>query len=139
MEHSPDQRIEELSTSTCWSLLRDVPIGRIALPGDRDIEVFPVNFLVDGGTIVLRTAAGTKLSLIGARSRATFEVDDIDVVAQMVWSVVLKGAVDVVHGHDAIIKTFDMEVPTWQSGPKPTYVRLVPDSVTGRRFPISLS
>lgn len=139
MGTSPDQHIEELSTSTCWSLLRDVPIGRIALPGAEDVEVFPVNFLVDGGTIVLRTAAGTKLSLIGVSSRATFEVDDVDVVAQTVWSVVLKGAVDVVNGHEAIIETFDMEVPTWQSGPKPTYVRLVPDSVTGRRFSITLS
>lgn len=135
----PDQRIEELSPSTCWSLLRDIPIGRIALPGDGDIELFPVNFLVDGGSIVLRTATGTKLSLIAGNSRATFEGDDIDVVAQTAWSVVLKGTVDVVHGHDAIIDTFDVDVQTWQSGPKPTFVRLVPDSVTGRRFPITLA
>lgn len=139
MAQLPDQTIEELSTSTCWSLLRDVPIGRIALPGEGDIELFPVNFIVDGGTIVLRTAPGTKLSLIDSSSRATFEVDDVDVVAQRAWSVVLKGTVQAVVGHHAIIDTFDMEVPTWQSGPKPTYVRLVPDSVTGRRFPITLS
>ena len=136
---TPDQDIEELSTSTCWSLLRDLPVGRIALPGDGDIEVFPVNFVVDGGTVVIRTAAGTKLSLIEANSRATFEADDVDVVSQTAWSVVLKGKVQVVHGHEAIIETFDMVLPTWQSGPKPTFVRLVPDGVTGRRFPISLS
>lgn len=135
----PDDRIEELSSSTCWSLLRDIPIGRIALPGEQDIELFPVNFVVDHGTVVLRTAAGTKLSLIETSSRATFEADDIDVVAQMAWSVVLKGAVHAVLGHEAIIDIFDIDVPTWQSGPKPTYVRLVPDSVTGRRFPITLS
>jgi nitroimidazol reductase NimA-like FMN-containing flavoprotein (pyridoxamine 5'-phosphate oxidase superfamily) len=139
MDPSPDQRLEDLSTSTCWALLRDVPIGRIALPGDGDVEVFPVNFVVDGGTIVLRTAAGTKLSLIAAGSRATFEVDEVDVVEQTAWSVVLKGMVQVVIGHDAVIETFEMEVQTWQAGQKPTYVRLVPDSVSGRRFPITLS
>lgn len=135
----PGQAVEELSASVCWSLLRDVPIGRIALRGDEDVEVFPVNFVVDGGTVVIRTAAGTKLSLIEASSRATFETDDVDVVEQTVWSVVLKGVVRSVRGHEAIIDTFDMEVPTWQSGPKPTFVRLTPDSVTGRRFPITLS
>lgn len=54
---------EELSASTCWSLLRDVPVGRIALHGvDDEIEIFPINFIVDRGSIVFKTATGTKLS-----------------------------------------------------------------------------
>ncbi len=136
MGESSDPLIENLSASTCWALLRTVPIGRIALPGIEDIEIFPVNYVVDGSSIVFRTAPGTKRTLIGDGARCSFEADHIDVGEQLVWSVVLKGSVRPVVGHDAIIATFDMAVSTWQAGPKPTYIRLKPQVVTGRRFPI---
>lgn len=98
--------------------------------------MFPVNFVVDGGTIVFRTAHGTKLSLIGEGARCTFEADEIDVSEQLVWSVVLKGPVRPVLSHDDLVATFDMEIPTWQAGGKPTFVRMKPQVVTGRRFPV---
>jgi nitroimidazol reductase NimA-like FMN-containing flavoprotein (pyridoxamine 5'-phosphate oxidase superfamily) len=130
--------MEELSVSTCWALLRTVPIGRIALPSAADIEVFPVNFIVDGGTIVFRTAQGTKLTLIGDGTRATFEADKIDVGDRLVWSVVLKGPVRQVSSLDEVRATFDMELPTWHAGPKPTYVRMKPQLITGRRFSVDI-
>lgn len=136
MESAASSPVEELSVSECWALVRDVPIGRIALQGDSGIEIFPINFLVDGGSILFRSALGTKLALIGDGAPCTFEVDEIDVADRLVWSVVLKGDARPVRGHDAIVATFDMEVPTWQAGPKPTYVRVVSTSITGRRFPL---
>jgi nitroimidazol reductase NimA-like FMN-containing flavoprotein (pyridoxamine 5'-phosphate oxidase superfamily) len=131
-----ESSIEELSVSSCWALLRTVPIGRIALPSAADIEVFPVNFIVDGGTIVFRTAQGAKLTLIGDGTRATFEADKIDIADQLVWSVVLKGPVRQVLSLDEVIATFDVELPTWHAGPKPTYVRIQPQLITGRRFSV---
>ena len=135
MESPPAPSVEDLSASDCWALLRNTPIGRIALHNDDGIEIFPVNFVVDSGTILFRTALGTKLELIGDGATCTFEADEIDVAALLVWSVVLKGTVRPVHGHDSIVATFDMEVPTWQAGHKPTYVRISPTSISGRRFP----
>jgi nitroimidazol reductase NimA-like FMN-containing flavoprotein (pyridoxamine 5'-phosphate oxidase superfamily) len=133
-----ESSIEELSVSTCWALLRSVPIGRIVLPSAADIEVFPVNFIVDGGTIVFRSAPGTKLTLIGDGTRATFEADKIDTADQLVWSVVLKGPVRQVSSLDEVVATFDMELPTWHTGPKPTYVRMKPQLITGRRFSVDI-
>lgn len=127
---------EELSVSECWALLRTVPIGRLALRDGEEIEVFPVNHLVDGGTIVFRTAHGTKLQLIGDGTLCTYEADQLVEDERLVWSVVLKGSARPVRGHDEVVATFDMEVLTWQSGPKPTYVRITPHSITGRRFPM---
>lgn len=133
---SPGTDVDDLSVSECWLLLREVPIGRIALRGSDEIEVFPVNHLVDGGTIVFRTAQGTKLRLIGNGAACTFEADEIDVAERIVRSVVLKGTAKPLSSHDEITASFDMEVPSWQAGPKPTYVRLTPHAVSGRRFPI---
>ncbi len=131
--------VEELTSASCWTLLREAPIGRIALSGDDGIEVFPVNYVVDGGSVVFRSGIGTKLRLIADGSPCTFQVDEIDVVHQLVWSVVAKGVVRPIAGHDAITATFDMEVPTWQRGPKPTYLRVTPTALTGRRFPVTTS
>lgn len=134
MDTTSAGEVEELSPSDCWALLRERPVGRIALQDGEEIEIFPVNFIVDGGTIVFRTAHGTKLRLIGTGARCTFEADAIDSVDQLVWSVVLKGVAKPVAGHDAMIASFDVKVSTWQAGSKPTYVRLTPQSVSGRRF-----
>ena len=122
--------------SQCWAMLREASIGRLALRNRDEIEVFPVNFVVDGATVVFRTAHGTKLDLIGDGAPCTFEVDEIDVAECLVWSVVLRGSARPVRGHDAIIATFDIEVPTWHAGHKPAYVRVSPRSITGRRFPV---
>ncbi len=126
----------ELSTSQCWARLRDAPIGRVALRAGDEIEVFPVNHVVDSGSIVFRTAAGTKLELIGDGAPCTFQADEIDVGRALVWSVMLKGTARPVRNLDDIVATFDMEVPTWHAGPKPTLIRIRPHAISGRRFPI---
>jgi nitroimidazol reductase NimA-like FMN-containing flavoprotein (pyridoxamine 5'-phosphate oxidase superfamily) len=87
---------------------------------------------------VFRTAQGTKLTLIGDGTRATFEADKIDVGDRLVWSVVLKGPVRQVSSLDEVRATFDMELPTWHAGPKPTYVRMKPQLITGRRFSVDI-
>jgi hypothetical protein len=51
-------------------------VGRNSVRGVDDIEVFPVNFLVDGGTVVLRTAPGTALAMIADGVSGTFEADE---------------------------------------------------------------
>ncbi|MFK8025643.1 MAG: pyridoxamine 5'-phosphate oxidase family protein [Ilumatobacter sp.] len=126
--------VERLTVPECWELLRVSPVGRIALPGDDEIEVFPVNFAVDGGTIVFRTAVGTKRTLIGDGVSCTFEVDHVAARAQLVWSIVLKGTATPLLRHDDLLDSLDLEVATWQVGHKPTYVRLTPHSISGRRF-----
>ncbi len=129
--------MEDLSTSTCWALLRSVAVGRLAVHGDDDeIEIFPVNFIVDQGSVVFRTAEGTKLARSRDRRRAAFEVDDFDFYDGTAWSVVLRGLPSAIEHHDDVVATFDLQLRPWQAGPKPTYVRITPDVVTGRRFQV---
>lgn len=133
--NSGDSGVEELSTSSCWALLRGVEVGRIALHGtDDEIEIFPVNFIVDQGSIVFKTAVGTKLSLAHQHRRSAFEADDFDFYDGTAWSVVLRGTPSVIEHHDDVVAAFDLQIRPWQVGHKPTYVRLAPDVVTGRRF-----
>jgi nitroimidazol reductase NimA-like FMN-containing flavoprotein (pyridoxamine 5'-phosphate oxidase superfamily) len=60
---------QELPADECWELLRQSPVGRLAVVVAGDPDIFPINYVVDHGSIVIRTAAGTKLATCAADSR----------------------------------------------------------------------
>jgi hypothetical protein len=124
----------ELELNACWALLRSAEVGRLAVSvGDRP-EIFPVNYVVDHGTVVFRTAEGTKLagSVLGAA--VAFEIDGYDPDAGEAWSVVISGyGREITQLHD-LIDTTDLPLFPWHAAPKHRFVRIEPDGVTGRRF-----
>ncbi len=131
--------MRELETSECWSRLRTSDVGRIAVYTEADgVDIFPVNHVVDGGTIVFRTADGTKLASIADGYAAAFEVDGTD-DDHHAWSVVVKGAAHVISRHEELFDIFDLDVRPWHDGDKPCFVRINPVSVTGRHFSVSAS
>ena len=103
---------------------------------DDEIEVFPVNFLVDEASIVFKTGGGTKLSLVHQQRRAAFEADGFDFYDGTAWSVVLRGVANVIRNDD-VIAALASQIRPWQVGNKPTFIRLAPDVVTGRRFRVN--
>src|SRR3954463_11149051 len=70
--------VEVLSESACLSLLRSVDVGRLAIAINNVPDIFPINFVMDGETVVFRTAEGTKLAgaLLGVA--VAFEADGYD-------------------------------------------------------------
>jgi nitroimidazol reductase NimA-like FMN-containing flavoprotein (pyridoxamine 5'-phosphate oxidase superfamily) len=61
----------------------------------RDIDIFPINFVVDGRSIVFRTAEGTKLLEMVISDLVAVEADHRDPAAGTAWSVVAKGSAEV--------------------------------------------
>ena len=124
----------ELPVAECWRLFRTQEVGRLAVSIANFPDIFPINFVVDGETIVFRTGAGTKLAASVLGRGIAFEVDGYDPIAGEAWSVVLKGeAREIEH----MIEYFDAEeLPLfpWHASDKPDFVRLEPIEVTGRRF-----
>jgi len=62
-----------------------------------------------------------------------FEVDGYDVDRAEAWSVVVKGTAHSVDGLYETIDALQLPVFPWQGGPKPYFLRIEPDVVTGRR------
>jgi hypothetical protein len=98
-------------------------------------EIFPVNFVVDHGTVVFRSAAGTKLSGLHGDTFAAFEVDGHGANDLTAWSVVIRGHLEPLVSFDPIT-TDVLPLFPLQGGRKPQFIRVVPDAITGRRFPI---
>ncbi|MBW3604533.1 MAG: pyridoxamine 5'-phosphate oxidase family protein [Actinobacteria bacterium] len=71
--------IRHLNAAECWERLRTHPamIGRVGTGGPSP-DILQVNYVVDGTSVVFRTAQGKKLAAIGRGERVVFEVDDVD-------------------------------------------------------------
>lgn len=132
--------LEELSTARCMELLRTVTVGRLGVPlPDGGVDIFPVNFVVDHGTVVFRTAPGTKLDAVRDAPAVAFEADDWNWYDRIAWSVVVKGAATAVERPEDVFELFDVELQPWHASRKPVFVRVVPTSTTGRRFTVASS
>lgn len=120
-----------LDPGEAWSQLRSRSFGRLAVSHDGQPDIFPVNFLADGTTIIFRTEEGTKLERIDANPRVAFEADDV--TADRAWSVVVKGAAARM---DAAAVEAARHAPlwTWAPEPKDVLIRIRPTEVTGRLF-----
>jgi nitroimidazol reductase NimA-like FMN-containing flavoprotein (pyridoxamine 5'-phosphate oxidase superfamily) len=98
--------------------------------------VFPVNYAVDGKTILYRTGAGTKLHSVH-RSNVTFEVDEIDTARRAGWSVMVKGvAQELSPKRDRrLISRAELSgANPWAAGDREHVIRILADQVTGRRI-----
>lgn len=130
---SEDYRIEELSEQACWEILAREGFGRLAVAPLGEPDIFPVNFLVDEGKLLMRTAAGTKLAELTLNSSVAVETDggrDGD----SAWSVVLKGQARKVEGFTKTYEHDAKHLQTWLPTDKPIYVEITPHEITGRRF-----
>lgn len=127
--------VVDLDAPECFELLRAGTVGRIAVVVDGLAEIFPINYVVDHGTIVFRTAEGTKLAAVTPlRQPITFEIDGYDAARGEAWSVVAKGHASEVAGIHEVVEAAGLPLFSWQRSPKPHFVRIEPDAVTGRRF-----
>jgi hypothetical protein len=123
-----------LPQDVCWRLLRSAEVGRLAVSGAAGPDIFPINYVVDHGTIVFRTAQGTKLAAATASAAVAFEADGYDASVGEAWSVVIKGAAEEIKRLHEVIDTSDLPLFPWNAAPMNHFVRLVPEVISGRRF-----
>jgi nitroimidazol reductase NimA-like FMN-containing flavoprotein (pyridoxamine 5'-phosphate oxidase superfamily) len=126
--------ITMLESNECWELLRSSDVGRLALWIDNQLEIFPVNFVVDHGSVVFRTAEGTKLAAAASAKAVAFEIDGYDADVVDAWSVVVKGRANVIEAQYELFAAVALPLFPWHAAPKQHFVRIEPDVVSGRRF-----
>lgn len=127
---------EALTDAECWQLLRESAVGRLAVIVDRHPDIFPVNHVVDHGTIVFRSGTGTKV-FASLHQPVAFESDGYDVEGSSAWSVVVHGIAGEIVETNESIRAMGLPLFPWQAGPKSRFVRIEPTSITGRRIHVS--
>lgn len=140
-------RTDDLSEDACWARLRTGEVARLAVIVEGHPEIFPINYVVDRGSLVFRTAEGTKVHAALSTSGVALEVDGVDAPGDApeggpeapahAWSVVVKGSAEQITGTDELMGTTELPLTPWQTGTKGKFVRIHPTEVTGRRFPVA--
>lgn len=131
----PAVRIEELSIDECLRLLAGERFGRLAGVADGRPFIFPVNYAFANGSVVFRTAAGTKLSG-SSFGRVVFEIDGVEPDERTGWSVVVEGVSSEINDSldSASAELRRLALEPWAPGEKPHWIALRPDGISGRRI-----
>lgn len=131
--------LEIIAEDQCWQILDAHHLGRLVVCVAGRPEVFPLNYVVDhsGGSesIVFLTNPGTKVAGALLGSQVAFEIDGADPLFHTGWSVVVHGAAVEVKGTAELLEVEQLLLRPWGPAPKHIYLRLVPESATGRRIP----
>jgi uncharacterized protein len=125
------QAPRELSREECWDHLREHDFGRIGVAPGGYIGIYPVNYVVEQGRIMIRTSPGSKLTALLLNDRVAFEVDGR--VGDVAWSVLVRGVGEEVEmpPKEPLPNTTDRP---WVPGPRHAVVEIRPVEITGRHF-----
>ena len=125
----------EIPREECLALLAAHFIGRVAVADFNAAPlVVPVNYVLDGEDVVFRTDYGSKFRLaVLGEAPVSFEIDGLDSGRRSGWSVLLQGSASELPEEAA----HRLRLQPWAPGAKAHWVRIVADSITGRRIRLS--
>jgi nitroimidazol reductase NimA-like FMN-containing flavoprotein (pyridoxamine 5'-phosphate oxidase superfamily) len=140
LQHQPSAQtdhagLEVLPFGACLDKLASVPVGRVGFLSAGEVVILPVNHVVDGQSVVFRTAEGSKLASTGVGYAVTFEADSYDEAAEEGWSVIVHGDADVVDDDAEISRLDGLGLRSWGHAERPYWIRIRPLSVSGRQTP----
>ncbi len=129
-----DEGLELLTEDEARGLLATGEVGRVGITIGALPAIFPVNYRLIDGSIVFRTAPGSKMSAAAEGAVVAFEVDDYQLADRSGWSVLAVGQAEVVHDLGMSFKVLDARLEPWAEGDRSTIVRIEPTFISGRRI-----
>jgi nitroimidazol reductase NimA-like FMN-containing flavoprotein (pyridoxamine 5'-phosphate oxidase superfamily) len=125
----------ELIPDECWGLLRGASIGRIAFTMHALPAIRPVNHLVDGRTLVIRSHLGSAITGHASQDGAVvcYQSDNIDPDRHTGWSVTATGLARLVHD-PAAARRYKQALEPWAAGDMDQVIAITPQIITGIRL-----
>ncbi|MFI0813085.1 pyridoxamine 5'-phosphate oxidase family protein [Streptomyces echinatus] len=132
----PAQRRVDLDRAEALRLLGSVSLGRVVFTRQALPTVRPVNHILDGGDIVIRTHEGAALTSRAKESQSAgvvvaYEADAIDPETHLGWSVVVTGYARLVTDPAELARLRGLLVPWMRQPEMDQAVRIRPELVTG--------
>lgn len=134
-DDGPGNWLDPIDTEECWRLLASSRLGRIGFTAHSGRPVIlPVNYAVDGRTLVVRSGRGPKLEAARRGDLVAFEVDDIDVERHVGWSVAVTGRARCPDKPAELARLRQVDLTAWAAGPRDQLILIDPIHVGGRRM-----
>ncbi len=130
----------ELTEGECLRLLASVSIGRVVFTQRAMPAIRPVNHVVDGRTIIIRTHLGAAIAARASDgegeprgSVVCYEADDLYPARRPGWSVIATGMARLVTS-PAVADRYATAVEPWIAGDLNQIVAIEPQFITGVRL-----
>ncbi len=122
--YSDGSALEQLSRDESLQLMASASVGRIIYTRRALPAVGLVNFALDHGDIVIRTASGGQLATATQHSIVAFEVDCLDAAQQAGWTVTAIGPSRQVTEPEDIGWLQKMGLSSWAPGTRDQFIRI---------------
>lgn len=130
-----ESALQKLTRDECIDLLGSgVPIGRIGYVVEGVPVIVPVNFVVDGQSVVFSTAEGSKLSWLNNHTRVAFQADHGRRLDRSGWSVLVHGRAHEVTDPAEVEALQQGPLRSWAAPSAHHWVRIAIDEISGRRL-----
>jgi nitroimidazol reductase NimA-like FMN-containing flavoprotein (pyridoxamine 5'-phosphate oxidase superfamily) len=128
----------ELDRAECLRLLAAGTVGRIAVnaPHRPQPVIRPVNYVFDepSQSVLIRSGFGSKLFALLCAVGAAFEIDGIDPVGRVGWSVIIQGITEEITNPAELQRIEALGLEPWAPGHKDHWIRIRARTVSGRRI-----
>jgi nitroimidazol reductase NimA-like FMN-containing flavoprotein (pyridoxamine 5'-phosphate oxidase superfamily) len=137
----PATEMLDLDRTECLRLLAATGVGRIVLSvTEWDHAVIrPVNYIFDESSqsVLIRTAAGSKLHALLRSAKAAFEIDGTDPAGHVGWSVIIVGVSEEITNPAELRRIGSLGLEPWAPGHKGHWIRIRANTVSGRRIALA--
>lgn len=126
--------LEVLDRDECLRLLATASVGRLGVTSGALPTILPVNFLLDGDQVLVRTGTGSKLDAATRNAVVAFEADSFDPFSHDGWSVVVTGVAREVVDPDELDRLERAPLAHWAPRGGDRFVSISTAMITGRRM-----
>jgi pyridoxamine 5'-phosphate oxidase-like protein len=131
-EVSQSRQALDLTEEECWQLLGTVSLGRIVFTQRAMPAIRPVNHLVDGQAIIVRSHLGADIVAHASEDGAVvcYEADELDPIRHTGWSVIATGLANLVR-EPGLIARYQEGLKPWITGQMDYVLSIRPQIITG--------
>lgn len=134
-ERARISHLEDVPRDECLRLLGyGSYVGRIAFVERGAPMILTVNYVLDGESVVYRTHAGSRLSVLDGETVA-FEAGEVQPLGRSGWSVVIQGRARAVSDPKEIDDLRRGPLRSWAWRAADQWMRISIDTIAGRRIP----
>ncbi len=126
--------LEALSREECVLRLQAQGVGRVSVVRVDRPAIYPVNYIVDGDSIVFRTRRGSDLFANSFDAPAAFEIDGTDGMYHEGWSVLVVGRASHIHNPSEIARLHAARLSPWAGPSRDSFIKIELEEVTGRHI-----
>ncbi len=128
-------RLLELTADECLELVATAPVSRVGFVLDGELHILPVAHVVLDGRVCFKSAPGSKLGAAAGGAELVLQADRYDEQAREGWSVVARGAGEIVTDRAVLARLMALDFEPWAlPGDDAMWVRVDVTGWTGRRI-----